>query len=47
MSVLRVLTANTPINTTPRHCLPTRAGAWDVEEGARDRRREVSLVELA
>jgi len=45
--ILRVLTASTPINTTPRHCLPTRAGAWGTEEGVHDRRREVSLVELA
>jgi len=45
--VLRVLTASTPINTTPRHCLPTRAGAWGIARGgARDRRREVSLVGL-
>lgn len=32
-TVLRVLTASTPINTTLRHCLPTRAGAWGTEEG--------------
>lgn len=45
--LLRVLTASTPINTTLRHCLPTRAGAWGTEKGTHDRRREVSLVELA